>query len=197
MERIPAAHGRAFPLRAGDTLTVATETGSQVADAWAIAAADPFEHLSMEHTRSCNSTALVEKGSTLYSSKRRAMLTVVEDTSPGRHDTQLCPCSAELYEQLGAPGHRSCTDNFHEALGMMGIALPFTPASLNVFMKVGINPDGTLDRQPPGCAPGDGISFRAEIDVILVLSACPQDITPINGPECTPTDLLVDIVRAA
>ncbi len=188
--RLPAAQGVAVPLKRGQAIRIENLHGSQVVDAWALSAADPLEYASMEHTRSCNSNVFVGKGMTVVSNRRRPMLTMTEDASPGRHDTQLCPCSAELYRELGCAGpHRSCTDNFHEALARIGVALPFTPASLNLFMNVPIAADGGVTRLPPASRPGDSVTLAADMDVTVVLSACPQDVTPINGAARTPRDV--------
>ncbi|MET2829806.1 urea carboxylase-associated family protein [Mesorhizobium shangrilense] len=187
---LPAARGVAVMLRRGQAIRIENIFGSQVVDAWALSAEDPLEYASIEHTRSWNSSIFVEKGMALISIRRRPMLTMVADSSPGRHDTQLCPCSAELYQQLNCGGpHRSCTDNFHEALGRLGVTLPFTPASLNLFMNVPIAEDGGVTRVPPVSKAGDSVTLRAEMDVTVVLSACPQDITPINGADHTPRDI--------
>lgn len=191
---VEARHGRAFAVKAGDCVRITTPAGTQVADTWAFAAGDLHEHLSMDHTRSVNSSIFVDRGTRLVSNHRRLMLTVVDDTSPGRHDTLLCPCNSAIYRELGAsPDHRSCTGNLHEALGDAGLDVPFTPASLNLFMNVPVASDGSVDRLAPRSVPGDSIVLRAEMDLTLVLSACPQDITPINGDARTPTDLQVDI----
>lgn len=191
---VKASHGRAFALKAGDHVRITTPAGTQVSDTWAFAADDLQEHLSMDHTRSVNSNIFVDRGTRLVSNHRRLMMTVVEDTTPGRHDTLLCPCNSAIYRELGAPeDHRSCTGNLHYALEEAGLKVPFTPASLNLFMNVPVAPDGSVDRLPPRSAAGDHVVLRAEMDLTLVISACPQDITPINGDARTPTDLHVDI----
>jgi uncharacterized protein YcgI (DUF1989 family) len=191
---VKASHGRAFAVKAGQCIRITTPVGTQVADTWAFAAGDPSEHLSMDHTRSVNSNIFVDLGARLVSNHRRVMLTVAEDTTPGRHDTLLCPCNPAIYRELGAPAdHRSCAGNMHDALGEAGLTVPFTPASLNLFMNVPVAADGSVDRLPPRSAAGDSVVLRAEMDLTLVISACPQDITPINGDARMPTDLHVDI----
>lgn len=191
---VKASHGRAFAVKAGQNVRITTPVGTQVADTWAFATGDLSEHLSMDHTRSVNSNIFVDVGTKLVSNHRRVMMTVAEDTTPGRHDTLLCPCNSAIYRELGAPAdHRSCTGNMHDALDEIGLKVPFTPASLNIFMNVPVADDGSVDRLPPRSAAGDSVVLHAEMDLTLVISACPQDITPINGDARTPTDLLVDI----
>lgn len=191
---VAASHGRAFQMKAGQLARIINTHGNQVVDTWAVAADDVGETSSMDHTRSVNSNIFFTTGMRVMSSRRRPMLTMVADSANVRHDTLLCPCSSELYQQLGCvEPHRSCTDNFHEGLADVGLAVPFTPASLNLFMNVPVKPDGVVDRVPPATAAGDYVVLRAEMDLALVLSACPQDITPINGDERIPKDVAVII----
>ena len=114
---VKARYGSAFRVARGEYLKAINFNGAQAADVWAFSADEPSEFSAVDHTRSFNSSIVIDVGLALMSSKRRPMLTLVEDTSQGRHDTLLCPCSAELYRQLGCTTyHRSCTDNLHEAL---------------------------------------------------------------------------------
>lgn len=191
---LKASRGIALPLYQGQQVIIENIAGSQVVDTWAINQADPREYLAMEHTRSLNSNLFFEQGMQGFSSLRRPMFTLTADETPGRHDTLLCPCSEELYQQLGVNEyHRSCSDNFHEALQEVGITVPFTPASLNLFMNVPFNTAGELDRVPPVSKAGDRITLTADMNIWLVLSACPQDITPINGASRTPQDIALYI----
>jgi uncharacterized protein YcgI (DUF1989 family) len=195
---LPAARGAAFRLPAGGRVRIVNPHGTQAVDLWAFAMADPDEFLSMDHLRSVNSVVAVDRGTRLVSNRRRPMLSIVEDTSAGRHDTLLCPCNASLYEELGCVGyHRSCADNLHEGLAAIGIEVPFTPASLNLFMSVRVEPDGTITRLLPSSRPGSHVLLRAEMDLVLALSSCPQDVTTINGPDRTPRDCAVEIVEVA
>jgi uncharacterized protein len=192
---LPAGHGIALRLRAGRRLRLVNPYGVQAVDVWAFADGHLEEYLSMEHFRSVHSTVFATVDKPLVSIARRPLLTIVEDTSSGRHDTLLCPCNAPLYRELGArPDHRSCADNLHRGLGELGLSLPFTPASLNLFMGVEVLPDGSLDRQLPSSKPGSYVVLRAEVDIVVVFSSCPQDITPINGVERKPRDCLLEIL---
>lgn len=194
-EIVSASHGRAFRMKADQCALITNTHGNQVVDAWAVCASDRLETSSLDHTRSINSNIFFVSGMSLASNRRRPMLTMVADSAGVRHDTLLCPCSSELYAQLGCEEHhRSCTDNFHEALSEIGMDVAFTPASLNLFMNVPVTADGTVDRVPPSTAAGDHVVLRAEMDLVLVLSACPQDITPINGAARTPRDVSVEIL---
>lgn len=195
---VRASHGAAFQIQTGDQAIVRNLHGTQVVDTWALSLDDPTEYSAMEHSRSANNNIFFDCGQQLMSIRRRPMLTMIADTTPGRHDTLLCPCNSEIYHELGcAPGHRSCTDNFHEAIAAHGLKLAFTPASLNLFMNVPVAADGSVDRLPPRSKPGDHVILRAEMPLLLVVSACPQDVTPINGAEATPQDIEIEIVSEA
>jgi uncharacterized protein YcgI (DUF1989 family) len=196
-EILPARYGRAMRLSAGQSVEVVNLHGSQVVDSWAFAVSDPAEYLAMDQTRSVNSTIFVRRGMRLVSNRRRAMLNLAEDTSPGIHDTLLCACNSAIYRELGcAPDHRSCEQNLHEALAAIGMSVPFTPAPFNLFMNVPVAGDGTLDRVPPQCRPGDRVRLQAEMDLVVVFSACPQDVTPINGAARMPTDIELRLLSA-
>jgi uncharacterized protein YcgI (DUF1989 family) len=117
------------------------------------------------------------------------LLTIVADTSPGVHDTLIASCDVERYRQLGFHGrHDNCHDNFEAALRNLGLPPPPLPAPLNLFMNVPWTQDGSLRFEPPASRPGDLIRFRAETDLIVIMSACPQDLTPVNGSAQCPVD---------
>lgn len=182
----------------GEAISVINLHGNQVVDAWAVNLHDATECIALEHTRSLNSHIFVETGMAVVSNLRRPMLRLIEDTSPGRHDTLLCPCNAVIYQELGCTEyHRNCTDNFHLALAEQGMKCSYTPASLNLFMNVPLGEDGSVQRTPPRSKAGDYVTLLAEMDVMVVLSACPQDITPINGEGRQPSDVAWRVHPAA
>lgn len=186
---VPATRGKAIPLSKGQVIKVLSQHGTQVFDLWAFNAADMSEFMSMEHTRSRNSKIVLEVGDSYVSDRRRPMLRAIEDTSPGIHDTLLCACNRQIYEEAGCTTyHRNCSDNLHEGLAEIGLLFPFTPGPLNVFMNIPVNADRTISRLPPATKPGDYLRLQAEMDLIVVISACPQDMTVINGPDKTPRD---------
>ena len=187
---VPARHGKAIRLSMGQTIKIISAHGTQVLDLWAFSSEDIGEYMSMEHTRSRNSKIMLSVGDSYVSDRRRPMLCVTEDTSPGIHDTLLCACNNHIYQEMGCSEyHRNCSDNLHEALAEIGLSFPVTPGPLNVFMNIPVNPDHTISRRPPSTKPGDYLRLRAEMDLIVVISACPQDISVINGPDKTPRDV--------
>ena len=179
---IPARRGIAFELRKGQKLKIVNTYGSQVLDLWAFSLSDRDDYMSMEHTRSALSKLTPQVGDTLVSVDFRPMLTLVEDTSPGIHDTLMCCCSQTIYKRLGCVDyHDNCRDNFYAALKSVGWSYPITPGPFNLFTNFPVSPEGKITRMPPVSKPGDYVLFAAETDLLTVISACPQDITPING----------------
>lgn len=195
---VPASHGRLVRLAAGETLEVVNTRGTQVIDTWAFAVGDgAVEYMCMAHSRSVNSRLWPAVSEAFVSNRRRPMLRVMADTTPGDHDSLLCACNAPLYRELGCTAyHRSCEDNLHEELGKAGITLGFTPPPANLFMNVGVGAAMDVLRRSPSSRPGEHVALRAERDVLVVLSACPQDITPINSESRTPQDVALRILPA-
>jgi uncharacterized protein YcgI (DUF1989 family) len=195
---LQAARGKAFRVKKGQRVRITNPYGTQAVDTWAFLADDVFEHLSMDNTRSFNSVVAADKDIPLVSTERRPLITIVEDTSAGRHDILLCACNKAIYRQLGVQGyHRSCADNLHEAMQEAGTDIPFTPSPVNLFMSVKVHDDGSIERLLPASKPGAYVTLRADEDILLVLSSCPQDVTTINGPDKTPRDCLVEILTEA
>jgi uncharacterized protein len=195
---IPARRGVADRVHKGQVLTVINTHGNQVVDTWAFRAGDMAEFMSMEHSRGAMLRVNPRPGDTLRSNRRQPMLTVVQDTSGGVHDTLIAACDRYRYEQLGHVGHHdNCTDNLAAALAAFGLAAPETPSPLNLFMNIPIDGEGALSFEAPVSRPGSSISLRAEMDLIVAFSACPQDLVPVNGAACIPTDALYRIDSAA
>jgi uncharacterized protein YcgI (DUF1989 family) len=192
---LPAREGVAVPLRTGERLRITNLHGGQVVDTWALARADVREYLSMEHTRTSLRKLVPAVGDHLYSSCRRPLLTLVEDTSPGVHDTLIAACDAERYRQLGAEGdHANCADNFRRALSLQGLAADRVPSPLNLFMNIAWDEAGRLEFLPSPARSGDYVTLQAVTDVTVVLSACPMDLNPINTGG--PVDVGLEILPA-
>ncbi len=190
---VPAGHGRAFRLSAGQRLRIATIDGGQVVDTWALVLPDLNEWLSMEHTRGRLQALSPHAGDDLFSNRRRPILRLVEDTSPGVHDTLIAACDPERYAQLGHQRpHRNCAENFGAALVESGYDVRPVPSPLNLFMNIPVSSSGRLSFEPSPAGPGDAVTLQAISDVVVVLSACPQDLVPINGTEMRPSDVVVD-----
>ena len=181
---IPAGHARAIPLKSGEAIRLINTHGTQVVDTWALAASDTSEVLSVEHTRRMLFNLFPKQGDVFYSNRRNKMLLLEEDTTPGRHDMLIAACDAWLYRHYGcAPGHRNCSDNFSEALAAAGVETARLPNPVNLWMNVPVLDSARIDLRPTESRPGDHVLLRALMDVIVVFSACPMDVTPINGED--------------
>jgi uncharacterized protein YcgI (DUF1989 family) len=94
----------------------------------------------------------------------------------------MAACDAPRYRLLGVEGHHdNCRDNLYAGLAALGIKIPATPSPLNLFMNIPWTPDGTLAWAEPLSTPGSYVVLRAEMDLVIAFSACPQDLLPING----------------
>src|SRR5262245_394419 len=193
---VPAGGSATQRMTAGRHIKVINTAGTQVVDCWAFSLADPAEFMSMEHTRVEIARVSPHTGDQLYTNRRRPALTMVEDTSPGVHDTTLAACDVYRYERLGARGyHKNCADNLRRALAAAGLVVAGTPCPLNLWENAKVQPDGTQVIAPPVSAPGDYVVLRAELDLLVVLSACPQDMVPTNGADATPRDAHFVVLR--
>jgi len=192
---IPARKGKAQRLRKGQRLKVINTTGQQVVDTWAFNAEDMREFMSMEHSRVAIGHIIPAIGDGLVTNRRRPILTLIEDTSGGIHDTLFAACDRWRYEMLGRTEyHDNCTDNLTAALAELSLMPPETPAPLNLFMNIPVIDGNRVEIRPPVSTPGSHVTFRAEMDCIAAFSACPQDMLPINGLAMRPTEAHFEIV---
>ncbi len=187
--KIPARKGKATHVARGQLVKVINTHGEQVVDMWAFNADDLREYMSMEHSRVHFLKLRPEVGDTLITNRRRPILTLVEDTSPGVHDTVLAACDARRYELLGVGEyHDNCSDNLANGMRDLGLEMSEEPSSFNLFMNIPWTEDGRLTLEGPVTKRGDYVVFRAEMHVVVAFSACPQDILPINGRARHPTE---------
>lgn len=192
---IPARKGKSVIVTKGQQVRIINTHGQQVIDTWAFNHADLTEFMSMEHSRAALSRIMAKVGDRLVTNRRRPILTLVEDTSPGIHDTLIAACDRYRYELLGCTAyHANCTDNLAAALAELDLTPPETPSPWNLFMNIPLQADGSLSFEPPVCKMGDYVLLRAEMDCIMAFSACPQDIVPINGIACQPTEAHFEVL---
>jgi uncharacterized protein YcgI (DUF1989 family) len=180
--------GFGLTLERGQILRVIDPQGEQVSDVMAFARGDGTEWLSSGRTIDYNNTIYVTTGHTLYSNKSRPMLTIVEDCV-GRHDFLLTPCSQEMFEKLykHEGHHPSCFENLEMSLAQFGIAGHQIPTTFNVFMDVAVGPDGELTIGSPRSRPGDFIDLRAEMDLVVGVTACSAELS--NNGTFKPIDV--------
>lgn len=184
---IAGGHGRAAVVRQGQRLKLINTFGGQTVDAWALNAHDTSEFMSVEHTRRLSAKLFPQQGDTLLTNRRTPMLLLEEDTAGGIHDT-LCPaCDKWMYKYYGCPpGHRNCCDNFREALFAAGFDAVNVPNPLNLWMNVEITQNSAMELKRPTNKAGDYLVMKALMDCVFIMSACPMDITPVNGGDGTP-----------
>ena len=129
-------------------------------------------------------------GDVMVSNRRRPMLTITSDDSPGVHDTVIASCDWPRYQVLGCTEyHDNCADNFRMALMAIGEAAVHVPDPFNLWMNIPVSPQGRISWEAPVSSAGHSIVMRAETDIITIMSACPQDLTPVNGDGLAPTEL--------
>jgi len=184
---VPAREGRGVQVDAGARFRVIDVEGGQVADTFAFVADDVSEFQSAEHTRVHVSGLFPKPGEHFVTNRRRPILFFEEDASPGIHDLLCAACDPWRYEGLGAEGwHASCRETLERAMAERGHERIEIPQPINLFMNIPVGPEGELGWEPAPTRPGDHVVLRAELDLLLVVSACPQDLVPINAGRPTP-----------
>ena len=177
-KRIDPQTGTAFELRKGQLLRVIDLEGEQVADLIAFARADKAEWLSSGRSLDYASRTYLSTGNILYSNRSRPMFAIVAD-DVGRHDFLLTPCSRETFEIIygNKNYHPSCFENLSKHLAPFGISPDSIPTTFNIFMNVEIDPTGKMSILPPRSKAGDALTLRAEMDLIVGLTACSAEMT--------------------
>jgi uncharacterized protein YcgI (DUF1989 family) len=192
---IPAREGRGFSVRAGDRVRVIDPEGAQVADVFAFSMDDPLEYHSAEHTRVYVGRLFPGVGEQFVTNRRRPILTLEADDSPGVHDMLCAACDPTRYQGLGVQDwHASCQENLLGAMRQLGIDRVEVPQPINLFMNIPVGADAELGWLPAPTRAGDSTTLRAELDCYVVVSACPQDLVQINAG--TPGPIDVEITRA-
>jgi uncharacterized protein YcgI (DUF1989 family) len=179
MTRLEPQTGTAFDLRKGQLLQVIDIEGEQVADLIAFARDDKSEWLSSGRSLDYASRIYLTSGDILYSNRSRPMLTIVAD-DVGRHDFLLTPCSRETFEIIYGDKnyHPSCFENLSKHLEPFGISPDAIPTTFNIFMNVEIDAaTGKMSILPPRSKAGDALRLRAEMDLIVGLTACSAEMS--------------------
>jgi uncharacterized protein len=195
---IPARHGRAYAVEAGQIVRVSCPEGSQVADMCVFAKEDPSEQFWSGRTRVVHGGHL-KVGDHLWSRppKSRPMMTLIADTVDHKplafgarsHDLLFCRCDARMYKRLyNLDNARNCNDNLAEAVAAFGLAPTEVHDPFNVFMTTGINDEGRPFYLPSDSKQGDFVELYAEIGCIVALSACPGGSA---GPKSNPLGVAI------
>jgi len=184
---VPAREGRGARVAAGQRFRVIDVEGGQVADTFAFRADDVSEYHSAEHTRVHVSRLFPQVGEPFVTNRRRPILVLEEDRTPGIHDMLCAACDPERYTGLGVEGwHASCRENLERAMADLGEPHIEIPQPINLFMNIPVRQEGVLGWETAPTGPGDFVTLRAEMDCLVVVSACPQDIVAINDRAPTP-----------
>jgi urea carboxylase-associated protein 1 len=180
-------------VKAGETLRIIDLEGNQAVDFLLYATEDDAERYSAQDTVAAQANIFLRTGSVLLSNEGRPMMTIT-GTSVEYHDTIGGACSSEsnsLRYGHHTKAQHSCVDNFLEANLRDGRGKRDMVSNVNFFMNVPVEPDGALGIVDGISAPGLSVDLRAEMDVTVVVSNCPQINNPCNGFNPTPVRMIV------
>lgn len=180
-------------VRKGQTLRIEDSYGQQAIDTLFYNAGDYSERYSNQDTMREQGAAYITTGTRIVSNEGRVMLTMTAD-SCGRHDTAAGACSCESNTVRFGHGTKylhACRDNFVLEVSRHGMGKRDVVPNINFFMNVPIEPTGEMTIVDGISAPGDYVELKAEMDVLLVISNCPQINNPCNGFDPTPIRVLV------
>ncbi|MBB4285880.1 urea amidolyase associated protein UAAP2 [Roseospira goensis] len=195
-DTVPAGDYWMKVVRQGQTLRILDTHGNQAADTLFFNADDPAEHYSAVDTIREQGNVYLTTGSVLRSDAGRPLLTIVADTC-GRHDTLGGACATEsntVRYALEKKHMHACRDSWLKAVQEhpeFGLTKRDIAHNINFFMNVPITPDGGLTFEDGISAPGKYVEMRAERNVIVLISNCPQLNNPCNAYDPTPIDVLI------
>jgi urea carboxylase-associated protein 1 len=194
-EVIPAKGRSAFPMKRGQLLRIEDLEGQQAVDLICYRLDDLAEKFWAAHSAKLNGTIYLTTGHVLYSDQANPMMTIVEDTV-GVNDVICGSCSYALDvvrygEEKAQPG---CMDNFEAAIAPWGLERKDVPMCFNIFLRYPVEERGTvsIDHSPPSKA-GDHMVLRAEMDLLVAISNCPQENNPCTGFNPTPLGITVSM----
>lgn len=192
-QRVPARAPWSAIVRAGQVLTIVDLRGNQAVDCLLYNADDTAERYSAPDTLAAQGGIFLTTGSVLRSSEGRPLMTVVAD-EVGRHDTVGGACSREsntLRYGHHTKHQHACVENFLAEGSRWGLGKRDLVSNINWYMNVPVDPDGSLGIVDGISAPGLRVALRAEMDVLVLVSNCPQINNPCNGFDPTPVRMVV------
>ena len=186
--RIEPQTGSAFTIKQGQIIRIIDVEGGQVADLFCFAKNEKEEVLSSGHTTDYNGKLFLSEGEILYSSRSNSMFTIIAD-QVGKHFMLYAPCSQEMFEKSYGvtEAHPNCLENFITSLKKFGIRASQITTPLNIFMNIELSQQGEITIQPPKSKAGDFIELRAEMDLIVGITACSAGVC--NNFTWTPIDV--------
>lgn len=180
-----------FEILEGQYLQINDVEGKQVSEMVAFNLHDMREMLSTSHTRGINNSMMLVKDMNIYSNRRNAMFALIEDTV-GRHDMLLPSCDRRRYlDDYGLVNHPGCRDNFFRELQPWNVDYDRIPDPINFFLNVGLRARGEFEIREPLSERNDYVILRALMDMVVGVSACPQEQSPATG--FNPTDILIRV----
>ncbi|HUQ09842.1 MAG TPA: urea carboxylase-associated family protein [Steroidobacteraceae bacterium] len=189
---IPAGAGVALRIKRGERLRLVDPHGGQSGDLMAFSL-DGRHRMNNGRTFDYGGGLFLSTGDVIWSNLSEPMWTIVDDRV-GKHDFLYASCSQEMYrKQYGATGyHANCYDNLCKGLRELGLEPEPLPTSFNFFMAVNVAGDGKLSFEPPRSRAGDSMELRAEMDLAVVVTACPASTCNGGAP---PRPLACEILR--
>lgn len=190
---IPAEAPWSGIVRKGQTIRIEDSYGQQAIDTLFYRADDFSERYSNQDTMREQGLAYIGTGTRIMSNEGNVMLKMTAD-SCGRHDTAAGACSCE--SNTVRFGHdtkylHACRDNFVLEVTKHGMSKRDIVPNINFFMNVPIKPSGEMTIVDGISSPGDYVELVAEMDVLCVISNCPQINNPCNGFDPTPVRILI------
>lgn len=169
-----------------------------------------MEFSSMSHTRVRTKHLMPRVGDSVFSNLGNPLMTLIEDTTPGLHDTLCAACNPHMYRDFGVEKweeHGSCSENLVLALkelnqkaGLKGsravgaeVTVNSVPDPLNLFMNAPWEEKGDIEFKDPESKKNQYVKFKADRDLVVVMSACPMDVVPCNGGKSMVAHFMVEV----
>lgn len=188
---IPPKSSTLVEVRQGQRLRIIDVEGAQIADLVCIDANDHSHVFSQSKTRHNNGRVRITTGDHLYSNRNEKMFSIAED-KVGVHDLLYPPCSSYLFETIFGVGPRDgCAENLASALSDLGYTPDTVPEPFNVFMNTTIDDNDGMVISRAVSKPGDHIDLVAELDLIVAVTSCAEDVLDGNAGQCTPIELRI------
>jgi len=188
---VPAGEPWSARIKKGNVLRLVDLEGQQAIDFLCYNASDPAERYNAANTIKLNQNIYLGKACVLWSVRARKMMTIIED-SCGAHDTLYGCCSIEIDEvRFRKTNTQSCQSNFEAELAKHGLGEKDIVANVNFFMNVPVEADGAVAIAAGRSKPGDYVDLRAEMDLLVVISNCPERDNPAAGFKPTPVRAIV------
>lgn len=183
---LPAKGYVSFNLQKDQVLRCVDVEGKQVPDIVCFNAHDLSDEINLANSQLLNKQQELREGATIYSVRCNALMTITGYSNEYCY-TYGSMCSEELNRQrYGVANSVNCRDNFTAALAAWGFDRTQIPNAFVPFMRVELEEDGSLEIKEPTSAPGDYYDLRADMDLVVAISNCPQELNPVNGWNPTP-----------